>query len=228
MFGGTGLATAAGRPIGVSPKTDVVARAPLAVSVTFDQSLRSGGATLQVIGTDGEDGRGPVTTANRTLRRKLRLGAPAGPYRVVWKVVAADGRRMSGSFSFTAARSNQVPAPAAVGPGPAPTLPRPAPPIPEPAPPVPEPAPPIPEPAPPIPKPAPPVPKSVPPFTHPAESPAAAENLPVAGPQPVAASLPSPGQPVSPGFAAVPIIVGALLVFAAGVVSLLNKRRLPA
>jgi copper resistance protein C len=104
--GGSAFA-AASDPIGYSPAKDVVAVAPLAVSITFGQRLRSSGASLKVIAATGEDvGKGPIGTSHRTLRRDLQLGAPGGDYTIKWTAVSAGGHKMSGGFSFTAARSN--------------------------------------------------------------------------------------------------------------------------
>lgn len=108
MIGGTGVAVARSNPVGISPKVKVVARAPTAVSVTFDKPLRAGGATMRVLSSSGDVGRGPVTTAAKILRRSLRPDAPGGGYRVEWAAISSDGHRVSGSFSFTAARGNGV------------------------------------------------------------------------------------------------------------------------
>jgi methionine-rich copper-binding protein CopC len=99
--------------IGTSPGTRVVARLPLAVSVTFDEPLRPRGVAMRVIGRDGLDyGDGAATVYRATtLRRDIRVGAPNGPYTVTWEAVAADGHRQTGSFGFIAAHSNATLAP---------------------------------------------------------------------------------------------------------------------
>jgi hypothetical protein len=81
----------------------------MAVSVTFDKPLRPRGALIRVLGPAGDVGTGTVTTSRKTLRRGLRVGAPAGNYLVKWRAVTAAGQRVAGSFSFTAARSNGEP-----------------------------------------------------------------------------------------------------------------------
>ena len=108
IVGGTGVAFASDL-VGISPAKAVVSRAPMAVSVTFAKPLRSDGAQLLVLTSAGDIGLGRVTTAAKTLRRQLRLGAPGGAYTVQWKAVSANGRRMSGSFTFAAARGNGEP-----------------------------------------------------------------------------------------------------------------------
>lgn len=101
-------ASAHSQEIGTSPATSVVARLPLAVSVTFDRPLRPSGFALRVIGPDGADyGSGPASVYRATtLRRDLRVGSPNGPYTVAWEVVSADGHQQTGSFAFVAAHGN--------------------------------------------------------------------------------------------------------------------------
>jgi methionine-rich copper-binding protein CopC len=107
LIGSAGMAVAAADPSSVtSPSTDVVAHAPLAVSVTFAKPLRAAGASLLVLSPIGDVGQGRVTTNSRTLRRELRVGAPSGQYTIVWRAQTAKGHKMSGSFSFIAARGN--------------------------------------------------------------------------------------------------------------------------
>ena len=104
--GGAGLAIAAPGPIGYSPAGKVVAKVPTAVSVTFRQPLRPGGARMRVLSSDREVGSGRVTTGSKTLRRELQLDAPAGKYVVEWEAFSTKGRKMTGRFSFIAARGN--------------------------------------------------------------------------------------------------------------------------
>ena len=103
--GSAGVALAAD-PVGFSPAAKVVSRAPMAVSVTFKEPLRGTGAWMRILTDDGDVGIGKVTTSQKTLKRELRLGAPPGRYTVEWNAVSAKGRKMSGTFSFQAARSN--------------------------------------------------------------------------------------------------------------------------
>ncbi len=106
--GGAGGALAS-EPVGFSPSAKVVSRAPMAVSVTFKEPLRGAGAWMRILTADGDVGTGKVTTGQKTLKRELRLGAPQGKYTVEWKVVSAKGQKMSGTFSFIAARGNGEP-----------------------------------------------------------------------------------------------------------------------
>ena len=213
---------AAADPIGFSPAGKVVAKAPTAVSVTFKEPLRAGGARMRIFTQDGDVGTGAVTTSQKTLRRALRAGAPQGEYRVEWKAVTAKGRKMSGTFSFFAAsgngeageveRTSPVPSPPTQPPTQPPTT-------------------------------QPPTQASTQAPT-PTEPPATPEWIagsePMWTPQPTATSTggavtasKSDGsggsggdRGVSNGFTVVPLTVGGLLVLAAGIVSLINRPRL--
>jgi methionine-rich copper-binding protein CopC len=111
--GPTAFAAAADRqdtgPIGYSPARDVVQFAPYAVSVTFGTALRDSGASMSIRTKAGEVGQGKVSTSARTLRRAVETGAPNGSYTIEWKAVAVDGRKMSGTFGFTAGHPNNDP-----------------------------------------------------------------------------------------------------------------------
>ncbi len=95
--------------IGVSPAREVVQFAPNAVSVTFSTPLRKSGASMSIRTKDGDVGDGAVSTGSRTLRRDLVTGSPNGFYTVDWSAVAQDGRKLSGTFSFTAGHPNNDP-----------------------------------------------------------------------------------------------------------------------
>ena len=224
--GAAAVAQASDEPIGISPAADVVAKAPMAVSVTFDVPLSAAGASLRIITENGDDvGKGLVTTANQTLRRDLWLGAPAGDYSIQWTATSASGVQMSGSFSFTAARSNGQPESSSPGgrmseagrPGsvaggpsypavpPGQTAPRPTLPTGRMSPPQPS---------------AEPTSVSLaqPDFTFPAAAPGQVD----------AAGQSGGDQGMSRGFTVVPLIVGALLVLVAALIARFNRPRLHA
>jgi copper resistance protein C len=230
-IGGAATGLAASGPIGTSPAAGVVSKAPMAVSVTFGEPLRAEGARLTVLTAEGDVGTGDVTTADRTLRRELRAGAPGGTYTVEWKAVSAKGRRMSGSFSFVAARGNGesastapeavrrpsaavTTAPTAATTPTAPTTP----------------AAPATPPAPTTPTaPATPTILAAPAVPSPTGTvwPAPADPIWTAPPTRPGAALPPSGSrssDVRSGLTAVPLAVGGLLVLAAGLVPLVNRR----
>ena len=202
--GSAGAALAAST-IGTSPSAKVVSRAPMAVSVTFKEPLRGSGARIRVLSVDGDVGAGKVSTGQKTLRRDLRLGAPAGKYTVVWTAVSADGQKMSGQFSFQAARSNGE---AELGRDPFASA---------------EQVSPTPEPS------GAPVPSGTPEWISGPGSIWTAS--PTTTHTPGALSAAGSGgsgadRSVSTGFTAIPLAVGGLLVLAAGMVSLINRPRL--
>jgi methionine-rich copper-binding protein CopC len=215
------------KQIGTSPFRPVTAVLPDAVSVTFNQPLSSSGAQMTIIGSAGADiGIGPAGTGGDAIRRGLRDGSPSGPYTVFWHVVSASGAELSGSFDFVAARGNgpaSVPAPPSH-----PTESRPPEPTPS--------ATPSPTP-PPTPSPTTPSPTTPAPPTSTTTAPGAVVASPtpfqflptptLLEPSPLGAQVPRAEVRNGPasGFMLVPITVGALLVVAAGVVSVLSRRR---
>ena len=223
--GGTGPAFAASLEIGHSPANAVVSKAPAAVSVTFREPLRRGGARMRVLSAGAEVGVGEVTTAAKTLRRELRAGAPGGPYLVEWTAVSAKGKKMTGRFRFTAARGAEVVGSAVAPPAPSPAVS------------------PTRTPTPPEVSPTPlPSPTPTASSTHVVEPSRPTQTgtpswitgeHPVWTPQPTASvgalSVGSSGDgdsSVSTGFTAIPLAMGGLLVLAAGMVSLVHRPRL--
>jgi copper resistance protein C len=89
--------------IAVTPAdAGTVAHTPPAVVLTFDQPVLGMGTVLSV--TDGagaqvQEGRPRVV--DNAVTQALRAGAPAGAYRVEWRVTSADGHAISGATTFT-------------------------------------------------------------------------------------------------------------------------------
>ncbi len=81
-----------------------VSGSPTQVRIWFDGDLEPAFSTLMVHNMDGKmvDNRdGRVDPSNPVL---LEVGVPrlsAGTYLVIWNVVARDGHRTNGSFTFT-------------------------------------------------------------------------------------------------------------------------------
>jgi methionine-rich copper-binding protein CopC len=94
------------RQTDTSPAASVVARAPEAVSVTFSGAIAQDGAELRIFGPDGEVGAAQPQVQGNAIRRPLDRDVPKGEYEVVWEVRSAAGQKLSGSFSFTAARGH--------------------------------------------------------------------------------------------------------------------------
>jgi copper resistance protein C len=80
-----------------------VAAPPAKVSITFNQNPLGLGSQVKVTdaaGTDWADGK--VEIVDNVASQKLRDGAPAGKYTVVWRVVSSDSHPIEGTFTFTA------------------------------------------------------------------------------------------------------------------------------
>lgn len=80
-----------------------VATAPAKVSITFNNTPLGLGSEVKVTdaaGTDWTDGK--VEIVDNVATQKLREGAPAGKYTVVWRVVSSDSHPIEGTFAFTA------------------------------------------------------------------------------------------------------------------------------
>ncbi|MFC9334128.1 copper resistance protein CopC [Arthrobacter sp. NPDC057009] len=93
-----------------------VATAPEKVSITFNNIPLGLGSQVKVTdaaGTDWADGK--VEIVDNVASQKLREGAPAGKYTVVWRVVSSDSHPIEGTFAFTAtaAAAGATTAPAA-------------------------------------------------------------------------------------------------------------------
>ncbi len=92
-------------PEHADPKVgSTVAARPTQVRIWFDGDLEPAFSSIEVHGPGGarvDGGRGRVDPSNPRL---LEVDVPPlvpGTYRVVWNVVARDGHRMSGNYSFT-------------------------------------------------------------------------------------------------------------------------------
>jgi methionine-rich copper-binding protein CopC len=80
-----------------------VAAPPEKVSVTFNKNPLALGSQMLVndaAGTNWADGA--VEIVDNVASQKLKPGAPAGAYTVVWRVVSSDSHPIEGTFTFTA------------------------------------------------------------------------------------------------------------------------------
>ena len=81
-----------------------IAVCPDRVRIWFDGALEPAFSTIMVHNSDGkmvDKGDGRVDPANAALLEVTVPPLPAGIYRVIWKVVARDGHRTAGDFTFT-------------------------------------------------------------------------------------------------------------------------------
>ena len=104
LLGAAAPASAHDAAASTSPASGAtVAAPPEQVSVTFNKSPLALGAQMQVndaAGTNWSDGA--VDIVDNVASQKLKSGAPAGAYTVVWRVVGSDSHPIEGSFTFTA------------------------------------------------------------------------------------------------------------------------------
>jgi copper resistance protein C len=106
--------------ISTSPVSGATADAsPPRVTLTFNEPVNTRFSTVEVTGPSGGLWQnGASTVLGATVTQPLRTLGPAGPYRVTWRVVSADGHPVDGTFTFTLRTAgNGTPAAAAPGGG---------------------------------------------------------------------------------------------------------------
>ena len=79
-----------------------VAEVPASVSVTFNNRPLAIGSGMSVTAGGENWADGAVQIIDNQAVQKLRPGAPAGQYTVVWRVVSSDSHPIEGTFTFTA------------------------------------------------------------------------------------------------------------------------------
>ncbi|MET1063507.1 MAG: copper resistance CopC family protein [Arthrobacter sp.] len=80
-----------------------VATPPGKVSVTFNKNPLSLGSQMTVNDSAGTNwGDGAIEIVDNVASQKLKPGAPAGAYTVLWRVVSSDSHPIEGTFTFTA------------------------------------------------------------------------------------------------------------------------------
>ena len=76
---------------------------PSAISLTFSERMAPAFSAFDLVNAAGE--KVPVRIAvgedGKTLTGTLARPAPAGVYRVDWRIASGDGHRMTGSYTFT-------------------------------------------------------------------------------------------------------------------------------
>lgn len=81
-----------------------VATPPEKVSITFNRDPLALGSQVKVTDAAGTNwAEGAVEIVDNVASQKLKEGAPAGKFTVVWRVVSSDSHPIEGSFTFTAA-----------------------------------------------------------------------------------------------------------------------------
>jgi len=104
-----GIAAAHAYPTREYPKAkSVLTEAPTKIAISFDDPVEASFARLQVLNDMNTDF---VAAAPRVESDRLTLSAPLkrlspGSYRVIWSVLAEDGHRTKGSYTFKIAGTN--------------------------------------------------------------------------------------------------------------------------
>ena len=86
------------------PVGATVAVSPLHVRIWFDAALEAAFSSLRVQTASGQridQGDGQVHPTDATLLEVRLPPLPLGTYRVLWSVVARDGHRTEGDYTFT-------------------------------------------------------------------------------------------------------------------------------
>ncbi|MDQ0871084.1 methionine-rich copper-binding protein CopC [Arthrobacter sp. V1I9] len=84
----------------------VVAEAPAAVKLTFNNTPIALGAAVQVTDGSGTDqAEGPVVITDNVASQAVKTSAPAGRYTVTWRVVSSDSHPIEGQYTFIAGDS---------------------------------------------------------------------------------------------------------------------------
>lgn len=96
-------AVAHARLVSATPGNGATVSAPRTISLTFSERFAAPFSTVEV-----EDSRRRAVDLTKTVSGDGKtlggtFGAPltAGAYRVTWAIAAADGHRMTGTYSFT-------------------------------------------------------------------------------------------------------------------------------
>lgn len=98
-----GPASAHSVVIGSSPEDGAeIAAGPAEVSVTFNEALQEGFASLTVVGPEGNLwSRSDPKVTGATVSTEVGELGPAGEYTIAYRVTSADGHPVSGTRSFT-------------------------------------------------------------------------------------------------------------------------------
>ncbi|MEZ2391148.1 copper resistance protein CopC [bacterium RCC_150] len=101
-----------------------VASVPDSVSITFNNRPLLLGSQIRVNDASGNDwADGPVEIVDNVVSQKLRPGAPAGAFTVVWRVASSDSHPIEGTFGFTAKAGSTTPGAASSGTSPSAVVP---------------------------------------------------------------------------------------------------------
>jgi copper resistance protein C len=89
--------------VGSNPAANAAVAAPRTISLTFSDKVVPAFSSFEVV-MDGHDMKVPVNTVvskdGKTITGTVRGGMMAGTYKIVWRIAASDGHRMTGEVPF--------------------------------------------------------------------------------------------------------------------------------
>lgn len=85
---------------------------PARITLRFAEPAQKLGTQIAVLGPDGDVAIGGPVLADATVSVAVGPGAPAGAYRVSWRVTSADGHPVEGILRFTVGGAAATSAPA--------------------------------------------------------------------------------------------------------------------
>ncbi len=104
---GAGPASAHDAFTGSTPANgSTVATTPDSVTLDFEEPPTTIGLTVKVTGPSGDVQQGAATIEGSKVVQALEPGAPAGSYRIAWRVTSDDGHPVSGELTFTSTAAN--------------------------------------------------------------------------------------------------------------------------
>ncbi len=91
------------RLVSATPASGATVTAPQSVSLTFSERFAAPFSTVEVVNGQGRAValQQSVSEDGKILRGAFERRLIAGSYTVRWAIAAADGHRMTGSYSFT-------------------------------------------------------------------------------------------------------------------------------
>lgn len=105
--------------LGSKPAAGETVEQPGPVVLRFSANVLGLGSTVKIQDAEGNDWNdGETRIVDDAMIQKIRPGAPAGEYTVLWRAVSSDSHPIEGTYSFTAsgssepAQAQQTPAPA--------------------------------------------------------------------------------------------------------------------
>lgn len=104
LLGSAGQAFAHAHPVHESPAAGSAVSAPAEVSISYTEPLEAALSHLKVVDAHGKQVNEAKSSVDGKDRKTLGVALPklaGGRYKVEWAVVADDGHRTHGEYTFT-------------------------------------------------------------------------------------------------------------------------------